>query len=58
MKAVIKCVNAIKANPKSERLFAAFCEGSDETHIRLMAVQGELSGAVHGAVRSSDCLLG
>lgn len=36
MKAVSKCVNAIKANPKAERLFAAFCEDSDENYVRLL----------------------
>ena len=37
MRAVIKCVNAFKANAKRERLFKAFCKELDEAHhVRLI----------------------
>lgn len=36
MKAVIKCINSIKANAKTERLFKAFCEDMEESHVRLL----------------------
>lgn len=36
MKAVIKCINYIKANAKTERLFKMFCQDSDEQYIRLL----------------------
>lgn len=32
MLSVVRCVNAIKANPKSERLFAHFCQDLDKEH--------------------------
>ena len=34
--AVIKCVNAIKASAKCERLFKLFCEQQNEDHVRLL----------------------
>ncbi|CAH2108909.1 unnamed protein product [Euphydryas editha] len=33
---VIKCVNAIKANAKCERLFKLFCEEQNEDYVRLL----------------------
>ena len=36
MKAVIKCINLIKVNAKTERLFKAFCEEMEESHVRLL----------------------
>ncbi|XP_071042039.1 SCAN domain-containing protein 3-like [Parasteatoda tepidariorum] len=33
---VIKCINAIKANAKCERLFKLFCEEQNEDHVRLL----------------------
>ncbi|XP_053990033.1 SCAN domain-containing protein 3-like [Hylaeus volcanicus] len=34
--AIIKCVNAIKASAKCERLFKLFCEEQNEDHVRLI----------------------
>ena len=34
--AVIKCINFIKGNPKTERLFKAFCQDGDEQYVRLL----------------------
>ncbi|XP_026475540.1 protein ZBED8-like [Ctenocephalides felis] len=34
--AVIKCINAIKASAKSERLFRLFCEEQNESYVRLL----------------------
>ncbi|CAK9796312.1 Protein ZBED8 [Anthophora quadrimaculata] len=36
LNAVIKCINAIKASAKSERLFKLFCEEQNEEHVRLL----------------------
>ena len=36
LRAVIKCVNIIKTNPKAERLFKQFCANQDAEHIRLL----------------------
>ena len=36
MQTVIKCINLVKAHPKTERLFKAFCEDTDESHVRLL----------------------
>ncbi|GFT80332.1 SCAN domain-containing protein 3 [Nephila pilipes] len=36
LRAVIKCVNTIKASAKSERLFKLFCEEQNEDHVRLL----------------------
>ena len=34
--AVISCVNAIKANPKAERLIETYCKDVEKQHINLM----------------------
>lgn len=36
LKSVIKCINAIKANAKCERLFKQFCEDKNADHVRLL----------------------
>jgi len=36
LNAVIKCINAIKASAKSERLFKLFCEEQKEDYVRLL----------------------
>ena len=36
LRAVIKCVNVIKANAKAERLFKHFCVNQDAEHVRLL----------------------
>lgn len=36
IKSVIKCINAIKANAKCERLFKQFCEDNNADHVRLL----------------------
>ena len=36
LKSVMKCINAIKANAKCERLFKQFCEDNNADHVRLL----------------------
>ena len=36
MKAAVKCINLIKALPKTDRLFKVFCTHMEEAHVRLL----------------------
>lgn len=36
LRAMIICVNSIKANPKAERIFKQFCENQNAEHVRLL----------------------
>lgn len=36
LKSAIKCINTIKANAKTERLFKLFCKERDENYVRLL----------------------
>ncbi|XP_021004657.3 protein FAM200A-like [Parasteatoda tepidariorum] len=40
---IIKCINAIKANAKCERLFKLFCEEQNADHVRfLLHTEGDI----------------
>ena len=36
LRSIIKCINAIKANAKCERLFKQFCEDENLDHVKLL----------------------